>query len=1044
MRLTAFALKYHRFIALLTLCFAIAGVWASTTMRREVWPAIDLETVIVEAAYPGAGPEEVERLLIQPIEKELRVLNDLRRVTSLAVEGLAKITVELEPDAPQKEQLINDIQRAVDRAEDLPLDLPERPRVREVNTRRDPVMTVALTGLSETELQTMTKTLESRLLTLPGLAKIERSGWRDQEIRVEIEPARLSAMQVTLDEVRTALARHNVNIPGGPMLRRPEEGLQEVLLRTTGEFAGPEDVAAVVVRANDLGQVIRIGDLAMVDWRLADPTTFVRADGARAVLLHVLKRPRADAVALARTVRATVQSFLSGAAMGLRATFPDDFAYYVERRLTILCINGAIGLVLVLAILFVFLSPQFAWGAALGIPIALGTALAILAAAGASLNPVTIFGLIMCLGMLVDEDIVIAENIHRHLALPGEPRERIAEATADLARPLITTALTTVAAFLPLLFVAGIIGKFVRWIPWVVIVTLVASLTEALVLLPTHLYHLVRRIRSPLGMRPLRWLDRLRDSYLRSLQVVLDHRRLAGLVLALLLTGGALFARFGLPFLLFPPHGVEFFFLRAEAQIGTSLATMERLIEPIESAVVALPSSERHTFVTTVGAIQEEPNDPLARYGSHLAQIAVYLHPGSRRKRSAEAIIAALREQVGLPPGLTGLSVARVSTGPYVGRPVAVELRGDDPAEIMAAAGAVQSFLAGLPGVHDAQQDQEPGKRELRITVDEGIAMRAGFSLAEVGRTIRAIFAGETATTIRRGEEEIDVVVRYPEQVRSTPDGFAHIWIANSQRQLTPLSAVAHLEEAVGQSAIRHADFKRAITVTAEIDERITTPLMVHRAVESAAPRWAMDYPHVVLRAGGEIEESRASLRSTFWAMGLSMLLILAVLLAATPSTAGLLAVLATIPLGALGMLLGFVIQRQPLSFMALFGTIGLFGVIVDGALIIVMLAERMRREGQSAEAAIVNACRIRFRPIVLVTLATVLALLPTAYGIGGSDGLIQPAALAMDWGLPIGTALALFVTPIIYVSCIRGCNTSFLKIIVLFFWCRKVMKSKR
>ncbi|MBI2346715.1 MAG: efflux RND transporter permease subunit [Deltaproteobacteria bacterium] len=1016
MSLIALALRQRRLLNVVALFFLVTGAVAAFRMPREVFPNVTMDIVIVRADYPGAAAAQIEQLIIAPIEKELRTVADIKETASVATEDFALTIVEIEPNAPDKRRTVREIQRAIDRITDLPADLPHRPTVRELQTRNNPIIEIALTGLSdEAELQQWAKALETRILDLDDVAGVNRRGWRDRQIWVEVDPVALRNYDLSLAAISAQLARHNVEIPGGLVT----SGTTDLVLRTSGRLQTPDDVGAVVVRTTEEGRPIPLGSIANIHWDVAEATTLQRVGGAKAIVLVVTKRAGGDAIRLTDSIRHTTEDFAAVAPASLRVSYLNDFSFFLRRRLKVLAWNGTIGLGLVLACILAFLSFRTAAGAALGLPVAALGALAAMWWFGATINMITLFGMIMVVGMLVDEDLVIAENIHRYLELHADPTVAVARGTQEIMRSVVATVFTTIAAFLPLLFLAGIIGKFTRWIPLVVIITLSCSLLEALIILPSHLHDLCLLIRGGrlTATRDWRWFIALRAAYLRALKRVLPHRYIVAGSGTVLLAAALVAALKVIPFTLFPARGLEIFFVRADAPMGTPLSETERRYEILEQRVrnfFAEPSArgELDNFAAQIGISQNDPEDPATRRGSHVGQIAIYLTPPAKRDRSLEAIVGELRPRLTDTPGFTRITVDRVRPGPPVGKPIAIKIRGPDFAVLEQLAGRLKDALAGLSGVTDIMDDYEPGKIEVAIEPDATAAARAGVQVADIGRAVRAAFEGEIATRIRTVDEEHDVLVRLPIGLRSTAATLERVPVPNSMGRLIPLGHVARYQDRPGPITIKHLDGQRAITVLADVDEEITTATAVSRHIRPIVGVIEGEHPRYTVTFGGEVESTRESLASLKIALLLAALLILGILVTTLDSYGDAGVVLTTIPLGLVGVVAGFWLMGHAFSFMALMGMVGLAGIVVDSAIILIDFIRRRQREGVILHDAIMESAQIRFRPIVLVTLTTVLGIVASAFGIGGTDPFIQPMALAMNWGLTFSTVFNLFWVP--------------------------------
>lgn len=1011
-----FSIKQPLFVNLLCIFVVVAGIMALSTMNRDLFPNVSYDVVMVTTTYDGATPHDIERLITIPIEKELKEVDDVDEITSASIENFSIIAIKIDPDAKNKDKVVNDIQRAADSAEDLPEDLLEQPKVKEVESRDIPVIEVSLEGdMSEEELQRHAKVLEERLLDMPEVAAVNREGWRDREIWVEVNPLEIKKYHIGLSEVMEDLARRNIGMPGGKLVRDSEE----YLLRTTGEFETPEEVGEVIIRANEMGNWVKIKDIANVSFGFEEEQTISRTNGNRAINLVVIKRESADAIDLVSSVKNVVTGYQEEVKDAPSIRLVNDHSYYVKRRLKVLIQNGFLGIVFVIITLLLFLNPRIALVTAIGIPIAFMITFFIMLIVGININLISLFGLIIVLGMLVDDAIVISENTFRHIEGGMSFNEAAIIGVREVWKPVTSTVLTTVAAFIPLMFMTGIMGKFVWSIPMVVIIALMASLLQALFILPSHLAEVGRipktRFSEKLHMkRSQDWLKKFIAWYVKILDKALKRRYLVSGSVFVLLIIVIFVAIYFVPVILFPSRGIDRFFLRAKLPIGTPLEVTEKKFKSLEQLVKTIHGDELDDFVADIGITQDDPTDPFTSRASHVGQISVYLKPAADRDRETSEIIEDLRGKVD-KSGFTEISFDEVTPGPPMGRPVAVKIRGDNLDVLKEIAGKIEEYLKGTKGVSDIRVDLEDGKSEWRVLVNEAEAAKADVMVGDVARAVRFAFDGGIATKIKKADEEINVRVRLPYNVKYDEASLSEVVVVNNRGNLIPLTQVALFSERPGLAAIKHLDRKRAVSVTANIDQEVTTAMDVVFELEKEYKNIGERWPGYTIKYSGEYEETQKSLNSLYKAFILAVVLIFMVLATNFKSVVQPLIVMMAIPFGIIGVIIAFVIHGQPLSFLALLGTVGLSGVVVNSSIILVDFINKKREEGAERFAATVEAGRIRIRPVLLTSITTVVGLFPVAYGLWGSDPILIPAALALMWGLIFATALTLIVIPCFY-----------------------------
>lgn len=1013
-RIFEFSVRNSLFVNLLSVFILLAGLVSLLTLRREAFPNVDYDIVMVQTDYFGATPEEIERLITIELEDELKEVDGIDEINSVSAENISLIVLEIDPDEPDKAKIVNDIQRAVDKADDLPHDA-EDPLVTEIKSKNFPVINVSLSGIKdEFELQRLARKMELSLLELKDVAKIERVGWRDREIWVEVDPSKVGDYRLALEDIILALRRKNLNLPGGT-LKTPE---QEYLIRTMGEFDNAEEIRKVIIRANDRGNWIRVEDVAEVQDTFEDDDVIEKTYGAMAINLTIVKKSKGDIINLVRDVKRTAEEFKKSAPPELRISYFDDYSFYVKRRLSVLTNNGMVGLVLVVFALLIFLSRTMAIMTAIGIPIAVFATFFIMQAMGMTINLITMFGLIMVLGMVVDDAIVVTENVYRNYEDGLSAREAVVKGASEVALPVVSTVLTTIVAFIPLMFMSGIMGKFIASIPVVVIIALSASLFECFIILPAHLSDTMRFVSRENKQDKQKWFLGIRSQYMNLLKWVIHHRYKAVGAFAVCFVGAIILYISFMRFVLFPQGLIEEFFIRARAPVGVSLEQMEERMRSFEKIVAELPPAELDNYVTQIGLVREDVSDPYTDRGSHIAQIHVYLTPEQTRdRRMADEIIDDLRQKSQEFQHLfEEVTFSKVRAGPPVGKPVSVRVRGDDFQTMERYAEELKKKLMQMEGVHDIRDDFELGKKEIRIDVDEEKAARAFLSIEDIATAVRNAIDGGEATTIQKTDEEIDVIVKFPEKNTHSRDVFDYVHVPNLRGDLIPLSKIAELKESEGLNVIKHYERKRMINVTAELDEKRITPMAVEKELMTFIRGELRDrYPGVLVSFGGEQEETKESLQDFLRALILALFLIFVILAANFNSIIRPLIVMMAIPFGIVGVIIAFFLHGQPLSFMALLGVIGLSGVVVNDSIVLVDFIYSNRRKGMGRFESILEAGKLRLRAVMMTTLTTVAGLMPVAYGVGGGDPFLKPMALAISWGLLFSTALTLVLIPCLY-----------------------------
>ncbi len=1021
MKLAEFSVKNSLLVNLLSVFIICVGFVSMVQLRREAFPQVEFDVVTITTAYPGAPAEDVEKLVTTPIEKELKGISGIKEMTSNSEEGLSTIGIEIDPEAREKDKVIDDIERAVDRVKDLPEEIEDDPYIFELSADEFPIIEISVGGdHPEWERRKYAEALEDQLLDIDGVASVMRIAWRDKEFWVEVDPDKLQQYHVSMDEISDTLKTRNITLPGGP-LTTPS---MEYSVRISGEFRTPQEVEDVVIRANDAGHWLKIKDIARVVDTFEDETHIPKVNGKRSVSMVVVKSKQGDVITVVDSVKKVVAEFESALPEGMEIIITNDFSYYVKRRLNVLKMNGVIGIVLVLVVLFLFLDPVPAFMTALGLPIALFTTFGVMLVMDTSINLITMLGLIIVLGMLVDDGIIVAENVYRYIEQGMSPKEAAIKGTSEVIAPVTVTILTTCAAFMPLLFMKDILGKFIRFIPIIVMVALGSSLLEAFIILPSHLADFVKghKFKSTHKDNPhkdRRWFHALLNFYTKVIHKALAFRYLVILMVFLTFVGSIFVAVKKMKVIMFTGEGIEEFHVRAEAPKGTPLEKLDELMIPVEKLIASLPEEDLDASRTYLGAIEEERGfDPNAKRGTHLGQIRVFLTPSQKRKRTPQEIIESLRPKLAEIEGFDRLYFHMPREGPPVGQPVEIGIKGDDFAVLEEIARKFMAALDDIEGVTDIVLGYEFGKKQLKIAVDENKAKQYDLSVGQVAATVRTAFDGTVATSIKptKAEEEIDVLVRFPESVRNDRQkAFDRILVANSKGNLVPLSSVAEVREQEGLYKINHLEGKRVVYVTAQVDGKKATSLEVNFKIQNQFKNMSEQYPGYTVKYSGEFEEQQKTMLNLGRSFLIALFLIFIILAALFNSLVQPFIVLSAIPYGIIGVIFGFLTHHRPLSFFAFMGLVGLAGIVVNDSVVLVDFINQLRKSGKARRQSIVEAGQMRLRPVIMTTVTTIAGLLSVAYGWGGGDPFLKPMALAIIWGLGFATGLTLVVIPCIY-----------------------------
>lgn len=1009
-----FFTEQHLFGNLLTAVVFVFGIISIMTIRKDLFPAVDFDVTLVTAVMPGASADQVEKLLVNPLEESLREVDGVKKVQSSATDSRAVITVTLDPDARDTQKTNSDIQRAVDRVEDYPADA-EKPVVNALEAGQTPVIELTLTAetMDEVELRDWVRRVADDLSLLPGVSKVTKSAWRKKEHVVDLNPNRLAEQRISLGQVIQGLNTSNIQMPAGD-ITLPSG--QEVAVKTDGELTTPEQIMQSNVRRNYEGFGVRIADLGTVTTKLEKPTLLYRTNGKRSFSLIILKKKHADAIDTVERVQERMKELKATLPAGIEYQFVNDFTEYLRNRIGILSSNMLLGIFLVMLVLALFLPWRVAMVVATGIPFSMLSGIMLLQLMGFSLNLISMIGLIIVSGMLVDDAVVVVENIYRRVERGDSVDVAVVDGTREMIPAVTASVLTTTAAFSPMLFMSGIFGKFIFEIPVMVIIPLLVSLIEAFVVAPLHFKSWIGK-KAIANMRGDRagakghWYDKVVARYVLYIRWAIHHR-----VKSLFVFLGVLVAVAGLAtqmkFILFPPDGIYSFYIRVDGKPGTSLEEMERIIQKVEPFVAELPKEELRDFITQVGVQQNEPDDPFTKRASHYAQILVNLTPESERERNVTTVVDELRNKITKPEEAEKIAFEILKGGPPQGKPISINILGEDFKVLREIAEKVKAELQKVPGVTDIEDSEVIGKREIVIVPNQANLSRLGLTTMDLATTVRAAFAGIVATSVRTLEEEINIRVQLDSARKTAQGKISEIEIGNSQGFMIPIERVADFKEGSSRLLVQHEKFKRVLSVGAQVDLNKTTAMEATLEAQKVLAEVMKPYEGYTLEYAGENEDTTESMQSLIRAFGAAAVIILALLIITFGSFSQPFLVLLSIPMGFAGTILGLFLHGMPLSFMAMLGMIALAGVIVNNSIVVIDFYNNLIKEGREWQEAIVEAASLRLRPVILTSVTTVLGLMPTAYGLGGEDGFVAALALSLGWGLLMGSFLSMLFFP--------------------------------
>ncbi|MEM7135157.1 MAG: efflux RND transporter permease subunit [Myxococcota bacterium] len=1008
-----FAVRQPVFVNLVAISMAVVGGLIFYTMDRESLPTVPTGWGGVETVYAGASPEEIERLITMPVENAVAQLDDIEEIWSESREGISWVYFKLNPGVTNVPQAIIEVANEVNRVDDLPLDA-ERPHVHEFKVDR-PTLWVAVRGdVSESIVRRIGRDLADKIERLPDVAGTWRQGVRDRELRVDVDPDRLAAYRLPLTAVTEALRQRGANVPAGTT----DNARGDVhLIRGMTRVDTVDEIERVVVRPSPRGGSVRVRDVADVQDTFAPGALSSRMNGEPAIVITVKKDEQGDSLRISESVHRVIDELAPSLPKGVTVEVFGDVAHSVNRSLTLLYANAAAGLILVLALLWFFIGARNATMAALGLPVSLAGAIAAMDAMGITINMVSLLALILCLGIIVDDAIIIIENIYRHMEEGLSRRKAAIVGTREVFWPVVSSTLTTWAAFLPMLLMTGTLGKFFAIIPKVVVASLAASLIEAMFVLPSHMADfgkLERRRQDGVPeTRAQRIGRRVLLAYERTLRGAIQHRRVVVGVAYALCIGLVTGIYTTKDTVLFNEGDVDMFDVRVRLPTETSKEDTEAFLSQMEAQILVLENPIIDDTLAVRGMVRTPKG---TERGDHTGTISVFLAPVQYRDsgRAGEDALSQVDALFKDLVGPTSLDVVAIRQGPSGDPPITVRVVGDDYDRLIGLAEQVLVEIRNLPGTRNERHDFQLGKEELKVTVDEQRAALHDLTATEVTAWLRSAFGATAAATLQMNQEEIDIVVQLDEKAQRDAATIATLRMITDSGADLQLQEVAEVIPGRGPGVIRRFERKQVVTVRANIDSNVTNMGEANRRLQRRLAPLLAANPDVEFKLAGQFEEAQESLDSLFQAFVVAILLIYTILATQFQSFSQPLVVITAVPLSLIGVSIGFFLDGRPISLIALVGVVGLAGIVVNDSLVLVEFINTRRRGGLSLDEAIVEAGKLRVRPILLTSVTTIAGLIPVALAMS-SLPFLAPMAQVVVWGLAFSTALTLFIVPCLY-----------------------------
>ncbi|NOY68132.1 MAG: efflux RND transporter permease subunit [Deltaproteobacteria bacterium] len=1014
----------------LLLAFIIGyGLVQIILIKKEVFPEYSLDVISISVPYRGATPQDVEEAVCTRIEEEISGLDGIKKISSTASEGLGSIIVEIQKGYDSR-KLTDDIQSAVDRITNFPKDI-EKPVISEISLKRQVLKVVVYGDASEKDLKRMGERMRDDLSAMPGISLVTLASVRPYEISVNVTQKSLEKYRLTIPGIARIIAANCRDFPAGRVRQKGEE----ILVRTKGLKYNRHDFMYIPVIVNDDGAPVYLKDIASIDDGFEETDASSAFDGKRSLIIRVFRIGQQSALGVEKAVKDYLAGVSSRLPTGIHTAVIDNTTRVLRSRMNLLMRNGTYGLVLVIVLLALFLELRLSLWVAMGIPASFFGAFILLPQFDVSINMISLFAFIICLGIVVDDAIIVGEHIFQKIESGMERRQAAIEGAYEMAVPVIFTVLTTIAAFVPLLMVSGIFGKFMTAIPSVVISVLTISLIEALFILPSHLAHLKERRQSRV-LRVLpgffnRQLNRFMDAvYLPILKKAINWKYVTisiGVFMLLVTIGFVKSGRIDIVF--FPKVEADQVVASVKMPQGASAEQTGRVVNYLAGRAEALREKinreyGKNVILHIVSNVASMPyasrhGEPL-QTGPNVGEVALELVKSEFREGiGSERIADRWREITGVVPGAESIKFS--SSLFSAGEPIDVELSSDTFDDLSAAAARLKEELKKYKGVKDISDNIQGGKQEIKLVLTpRGRAL--GLDVETLGLQVRGAFYGSEAVRIQREKDDVRVMVRYPLSERSSLYNLEQMKIATPAGDFIPLSQVASWKIRPGYSVIKRADRRRVVDVTANVNEAAADAKKILTDLKGAfLPALAADYPGLAYSFQGEEKERRDSMESMMEGFFVALFFIFVLLAIPFNSYVQPLIIMTAIPFGIIGAILGHLILGYNLSLLSFFGIVALSGVLVNDSLVLlVAINKKMAQHPEDSVTAVLQAARSRFRPVMLTSLTTFGGLMPMIFEKSMQARFLIPMAISLGFGIMFATVITLLLIPAIYMVTVR------------------------
>lgn len=1023
-RFIEFFVNRHLLTNMLFISVIIGGLFSWQEIKKEERPDITYDFVRVSANYPGATAEEVEHFVTRELEDELKSVDGIHRLFSSVSRGSTTVSIELEKNLSNKNEVITEIRNAALNTQ-LPPEVRDKPSVRVFKSSKKAIIDIALihtrghllSNKQRLEIQRYASALELQLTNLPEINSINRSGYLQEELQIKVDPQKLVQYQIPLSQVIQEIKNNHIRQPAGHI-----EIKDEPSVTINAQLDTVEKLNQLYIQAGFQGKAIDLQSIAEVRTDFKREKHITKVNGHEAIMFNVVKNGSYGILESLASVKKVVDNFTSNNLLhsDIQLVILDDESFEVRNRLSIISTNGAIGFILILLTLFLFLNKRAGIWVALGIPFTVCLTLIFTLTIGYTINNVTLAAVIIVMGIVVDDAIVVAENIGRFRSQGYSSQEAAVKGTAQVFMPVVASIITTCVAFIPLFYFSGRFGSFVSFIPPIVFLMLFASLLESLVILPGHLHIQVplllqRKQKLTADKVKPHWFDHIEKRYSNLLIRLLNYKYIIFSIFVALLLGSIFIAKQTMSFVLFPHSETREIVLHGNADKKSNRYETAMISKEIENIIAPYIKKEVIGFRTEIarsrhGAVAKESS----------FRMIIEIVPKEERERSADDLVSLWKPQADKVKGLKKLIIQKSRFGQSSGSAINVLIQENDDVLRNKAAEAILAAMKKYPDLNNAEIDQPLMLPEYKIDMQREKVKRLSISPVDIATTFRASLEGNILYELPKGNEHIDVRLSVIDSAKKDIDSILKIPVENQGNYLAPLGDLVTINKTIAPTSINRRDTRRATNVYADLKkDSLKTPLQIAIDLEKGVFKDIISkQPSTNLNFDGEIADTRDSRNDLRNAVVMVVFLIFSILVILFNSITRALIIMLAIPFGMVGVILAFWLHGQTLfGFFAAIGALGMAGVVINDAIIMLTKLDHeydLQKDNKVNER-IARIASTRLKAVILTTLTTVAGVLPTAYGIAGYDSMLAEMMLAMAWGLLFGSVITLLLIPCMY-----------------------------